>query len=123
MMLVETHPDVGSFRFGDGDVIKSDKLVVIPIRFGSQQLKLMTNVIDRDIPLLLSRESLKRASAEIDFKTDTVTVLGEKIDVSISKSGHLCIPLIHRSDKQYVKQILFSSPLQINDDKENSEIA
>ena len=119
MLLVESHPDLVNFRFGDSEVIKSNELAVISVQFGSQQIKLMTNVVECDIPLLLSRETLKRAGAEIDFKSDTVVLLGEKIDVVVSKSGHLCVPLPRRLEKQGIKQVLFSSPVQSDDDKAN----
>ena len=119
MLLVESHPDLVNFRLGDSEVIKSNELAVIPVQFGSQQIKLMTNVVECDIPLLLSRETLKRAGTEIDFKSDTVVLLGEKIDIVVSKSGHLCVPLPRRLEKQGIKQVLFSSPVQSDDDKAN----
>ena len=120
-LLIEKHADEAKFRFGDSEVILSTELVVIPVYFGSQQVRLMTNVVDRDLPLLISRESLKRAEAEIDFKNDRVNLLGEQVNVVISQSGHLCIPLIQKCVKQCVKQVLFSSPLQVNDDKANEK--
>ena len=119
MLLVESHPDLVNFRFGDSEVINSNELAVTPAQFGSQQIKLMTNVVECDIPLLLSHETLKRAGAELDFKSDTVVLLGEKIDVVVSKSGHLCVPLPPRLEKQGIKQVLFSSPVQSDDDNAN----
>ena len=61
---------------------------------GNTQVQLDTHVVESDIPLLMSRESLKRAEADIDFQRDTIKILGETIDLKISKSGHLMIPLI-----------------------------
>lgn len=107
------------FRFGDGDIITSREIVTIPVQFGSQRVKLRTNVVSCDVPLLLSRESLKRADAEIDFKRDTVSLLGELVDVKVSRTGHLCVPLTLEMQTQHVKQVLFSSPLQDNDDGAN----
>ena len=54
---------------------------------------LETHVVGADIPLLLSRESLKRAEAEIDFQHDTIRILGEKVGLRISTTGHLLLPL------------------------------
>ena len=61
-----------SFRFGDGEVFVSNTLYNIPIKIGSVQATLETHVVSCDIPLLLSRESLKRAGTEIDFSRDEV---------------------------------------------------
>ena len=120
-LLVEKHPDDSKFRFGDGDIMHSKELIVIPVQFGSQQVKLMTCVVDCDVPLLLSRESLKRAEAHIDFKLDKVVLFGEQTDVVISSTGHLCLPLLCKAPKQRVKQVLFSSPLQEDDPKANEK--
>ena len=95
--------------------------MVIPIQLGPHKLRLMTSVVETDVPLLLSRESLKRASAEIDFKQDQIRILGDVVHVVISKTGHLCIPLVSRDIKQAVKQELSSCPLQENDDKVNEK--
>ena len=120
-LLIEKYADDTSFRFGDKQVYISKEMMVIPIQLGPHKLRLMTSVVETDVPLLISRESLKRASAEIDFKQDQIRILGDVVDVVISKTGHLCVPLVSRDIKQTVKQVLFSCPLQENDDKVNEK--
>ena len=61
-----------NFRFGDGEVFSSNTMYTIPIQVGSVEATLDTHVVQSEIPLLLSRESLKRAGAEIDFKSDKI---------------------------------------------------
>ena len=95
-LKIETKSETCKFRFGDGEVFSSTKLYTIPIMIGNTQVQLDTHVVESDIPLLMSRESLKRAEADIDFERDTIKILGETIDLKISKSGHLMIPLITR---------------------------
>ena len=73
---------------------------------GSVCAKLDTHVVKSDIPLLMSRESLKRAEADIDFRQDIVHLLGQKVHLKISKSGHLLLPLIDTS------HCLLTSPIQ-----------
>ena len=118
-LLLETHADNTKFRFGDGPVFVSHKKVVIPVQFGPHKFRLVTSVVDADVPLLLSRKSLKRAGASIDFKLDRLTVQGDVIDIVESRTGHLCVPLLSRCIKQTVKQVLFSCPLQEGDDEAN----
>ena len=115
-LLIEYHPDNTKFRFGDGPLFTSKKLAIIPVQLGSQKFKLISSVVECDVPLLLSRVSLKRADATIDFKSDELWIAGDKIEVKESKSGHLCVPLITRNVKQTVKQVMFSCPLQKDDD-------
>ena len=118
-LLVEKHTDNSLFRFGDSEPVISNELFVIPIQLGSHKLKLSTCVVDSDVPLLLSRVSLKRAHAQIDFKNDKLLVFDEPVDVFISENGHLCVSLLSKEPKQIVKQVLFSCPLQVDDDQAN----
>ena len=112
---VHKESDKCRFRLGDGEIFTSSEIVTLPIQIGSQHVKLRTNVVECDVPLLLSRESLKRDNAEIDFRTDSVSLLGEKVEVKVSKSGHLCVSLEPRRGAHNVKQVLFSSPLNVAD--------
>ena len=52
-----------------------------------------TDIVDSDVPLLLSRASMKRAAMQIDFKNDTIEVFGQKTDLVVTKSGHYTIPI------------------------------
>ena len=116
-----SQPAKSHFRFGDGKLYTSDRIVTIPVQFGSQSAKLMTHVINCDIPLLMSRFSLKRANSHLDFLQDKIMLLGEEVTLKISSSGHYCIKLINSSDRYdntLVSQTLFTSP--ISSDDENS---
>ena len=101
------------FRFGDGEVFHSDRVVMLPVQFGSESAKLGVNIVTCDIPLLLSRITLKRAGCRMDFTRDRVILLGEEVPVKISSSGHYCVPLMRNSDQypRLVSQIMFSSPI------------
>ena len=81
------------FRFGDGQIYKSEKLVSVPIHLGDQKAMLETEVVYAHIPLLLSRLSLKRAGADLNFEHDEIVMFGESIPIKISKSGHYCVSL------------------------------
>ena len=48
------------------------------------QMTIDTDIVDSDVPLLLSRASMKRAAMQIDFKNDTIEVFGQKTDLVIS---------------------------------------
>ena len=52
-----------------------------------------SDVVSCDVPLLLSRESLERAKAVIDFQKGELLFLGKVIPAIITKSGHYCLPL------------------------------
>ena len=91
--LVQVSQSDTKFRFGDGVEVKSSKMVTIPALIGHQKILINTDVVSNDIPLLLSRSSMKRSGMVLDFVNDTVNVLGETIDLVCTTSGHYCIPL------------------------------
>ena len=49
------------FRFGDGRQIKSLQSATIPAIIGQHKINIKTDIIDSDIPLLLSKTAMKNA--------------------------------------------------------------
>ena len=77
--IVPNHNDV-TFRFGDGrKKIVSEGSVIIPSTTGDTVCKIKTEVVQNDIPLLLSKETLKRAIAVLDLKNDKAVLFGNEI--------------------------------------------
>ena len=61
---------------------------------GSQKFFIEANVVKNELPLLLSRQPLKRAETITDFSNDTVNVGGRDIiKLTCTSSGHYCLPL------------------------------
>ena len=91
--MVQIHEANTAFRFGDGNQVISDKKVIFPAVIGNRSVFISADVIQKDIPLLFSRESMKRAQMKLDFSKDTVNMCGEVIQLTSTKSGHYTIPL------------------------------
>ena len=85
------------FKFGDGRKISSMKRLVIPARLGDINVNIATDVIDEDIPLLLSKDSMKKANTQIDFSNDTVVMFGMQQKIFATSSGHYAIALSQRA--------------------------
>ena len=79
------------------------------------------DMIDSDIPLLLSQASMKQASMYLNFKEDTTIVFGETTDLVVIKSRHSPIPLtipcriVHNRNNENVNVTL---SVQSNQDRE-----
>ena len=72
----------------------SSKLVKFPVVIGSQKFFIEANVVKNELPLLLSRQSMKRAEMIIDVSNDMVNVGGKDvIKLTCTSSGHYCLPL------------------------------
>ena len=114
---VQIHPSNTVFKFGDGHEVVSLERHRIPAFIGNKKLFIETNVVDSEIPLLLSKAAMKKAGSKLDFCHDTVTMLGENVKLSFTESGHYCIPtpnkkqLISQNGKDQVKIVLHVSDL------------
>ncbi|XP_078090898.1 adhesion G protein-coupled receptor E3-like [Mustelus asterias] len=66
-----------SFRFGDDNTLKSLKRVVIPYNIARANHFISTDVVPSEIPLLLSRPSVRKVLMKLDMENDTATVFGK----------------------------------------------
>ena len=105
------------FKFGNNKLIKSKRRVNIPCLIGNRNVTLACDVVDCQIPLLLSKESMKKANTQIDFKSDTVQMFGSSIKLSFTSSGHYCISLNDCSDNSMIQSAL----LAFSNDKSAAE--
>ena len=83
------------FKFRDGKVVNAYERVTIPATIGSQKGVIECEIIDKNLPPLLSEDSIKKAGLTIIFVhvEDTATINEEKIDLDTTSSGHYIIPL------------------------------
>ena len=67
-----------TFRFGTGQKLPSLKRVVLPCMIAGIRVDINADIVDADIPLLLSKEAMKKANTVMDFKNYTICILGRK---------------------------------------------
>ena len=122
---IETSKSTSTFRFGDGNRVAAKNTVSLPAMIGSSEVIINADVVDSDIPLLLSRDSMKRANMNLNFETDTITAFGEKIPLITTTSGHYAIPiakpvhLANELEKGFISNITLTSAYE----KSNHDIA
>lgn len=88
---LETQTSAKAFRFGDGRLVHSTKRVTIPAVIGQTKCHIETEVVPVDIPLLLSKTSLKRAGAVLDIENDKATMFKQPVKLELTSSGHYCV--------------------------------
>jgi transposase InsO family protein len=82
-----------TYRFGDGAKVISEKNLTFPAFIGDHKCTISSDVVNIDLPLLLSKQSLKDANAIIDLTKDKATFFGKTIDLEQTSSGHYCVDL------------------------------
>ena len=91
---VKTQQSKRPFKFGDGKVVYSIKLATIPAHIADRKCNIETEVVSSDIPLLLSKSSLKKAGAVLDLKNDQAELFNKKVKLELTSSGHYCIDIV-----------------------------
>ena len=90
---IQHHVGTNIYRLGDENLVRAVQNVDLPIAMGSKHVMLNTDIVPSDIPLLLSRKSMKRAGMTIDFKNDQAVAFGEQIQLMNTKLGYYTIPI------------------------------
>ncbi|CAL9707805.1 unnamed protein product [Knipowitschia caucasica] len=82
------------FKFGDGKVVYSVKNVKIPAKIGNTKCNIETEVVPVNIPLLLSKTSLKRAGTVLDMEKDSAVMFNQPVKLDFTSSGHYCVNIV-----------------------------
>ena len=92
---IKVKPSNQSFTFGDGRKILSSRSINLPCWVGGIRGSVTTDVVDCNIPLLLSTDSMTAINLVLTFKGLEATVLQNNIPVKIKRtsSGHLALPI------------------------------
>ena len=92
--VIRTERSNKSFRFGDGKVVHSFSCATLPAKIGNTYCNIDTEIVEADIPLLLSKSSLKKAGTVLDLKNDRATMFNQPVDLEFTSSGHYCVNIL-----------------------------
>lgn len=90
---VKTEDSKAVYRFGDSAPSPSLKKVFLPITINDMNMYLPTDVVEVDVPLLLSKETLKKGKAVTDFEKETIKIYNSEQPMICTTSGHYAIPI------------------------------
>ena len=71
----------------------SNTVKIIPTNICGKDVAIKANIVDNDIPMLISRRTLKGAKASIDFENDILKMDDIPQELITTSSGHLAIAL------------------------------
>ena len=89
------------FKFNDGRVVQA--------YLGEKKVITETEVVDSELPLLLSKEAIKKAEMTIDLVNDKVKILENVVNLEFASSGHYTLPLTKE------RSLVIKDPLSIED--------
>ena len=113
-----------TFKFGNENKLNSLYKFILPCVIVDIKVSIVTDVVNADIPPLLSEDSIKRARTCLNFENDSVTMFKKKIPWRCTSSGHYHIPITKPlPDKSKFKHILFIKEISSKNKLEKIKIA
>ena len=92
-------PGEKTFKFGGGELLKSMGAYEIPVTLAGKKVTIAADVVESDIPLLLSAETMKAAKVKLNLEDDTAEILGSVVALDFTSAGHYCVPLDNASNR------------------------
>ena len=77
--MVQSQSGSRVFRFCDSKCYETTRKVTIPAMIGDTEVEIETQVVNCDLPLLLSKNSMQKAGTTIDFKRIRQLCLTKKL--------------------------------------------
>ena len=68
------------FKFGDNRKLYPTMKAIIPAQIAQTNCSIEVEIINADIPLLLSKSSLQKADSVLDLKNDKVKMFNKNVD-------------------------------------------
>ena len=101
---IPTEKSSRTFKFGDGKVVHSFSRATLPAKIGHTYCNIETEIVEADIPLLLSKSSLKRAGTVLDLKNDKCSMFNKPVNLEFTSSGHYCVNILGSNKRTDVGQ-------------------
>ena len=90
---IQTVKSDTEFKFRDGKSVSSERCVSILCRIAEKSVTVEIDMVKSEIPLLLSKNSMKKANMNINFANDKVNIFRKEFDLQFTSSGHYATPL------------------------------
>ena len=103
------------FRFGDSRPMTSLRKVYLPVTIAEKKMYLPTDVVEADIPLLLSRQTLEKGKAIINTGNKTFKIYSSEQPMICTSSGHYAIPIVPHKEEINTNIIMQVSKTKEND--------
>jgi transposase InsO family protein len=85
------------FKFGNNGHLRSVGSYILPAVLAGKNVTIQTDVVESDIPLLLSKIAMKKLKMKIDLDKDKCEIFGQEVELMTTSSGHYCLNLLNKS--------------------------
>ena len=82
-----------TFTFGDGRTVQTLKRLTIPCYINGKRSTIDTDVVECNIPMLLSKKAMKKGEMILNFANDSLKIADQVVPLSSTVSGHYLLPI------------------------------
>ena len=93
----------------------------VPCSIGGKNIVLELDVVDCNIPCLISKEAMKRGKVNINVERDEITIFGQKIKLKTTNSGHYILPIGDIEIDSEMKELQVFMSEELGKDKDFTE--
>ena len=90
---IKHYPGGTNFKFGEETKIRSIEKLEIPCNIAGKKTTILVDVIDSDIPLLLSKPDMQYLGFRLNMENNTLEVDGRVTELDTTSSGHYYLPV------------------------------
>ena len=98
--IVGPYESKKTFQFGNQGILPTKKAYTIPIVVAGKQHQIEVDIIDSDIPLLMSKSHMKQLGITLNMANDTASINGKPIRVDTTSAGHFILNLFGDNERQ-----------------------
>ena len=109
-------PSGKTFMFGNEGKMTAGESYNIPIKIAGKIKMIHVDIIESDIPLLLSKGEMKTLGMTLDMKNDAAYANGKPLKVSTTSAGHFIIDLIDQDEASVMEEICVIDLLKVDRD-------
>ena len=114
---VNISPSNKMFKFGDGNKVESAHKAVIPAKIADTSCNIETEIVNVDLPLLLSKTSLKRAGTILNLQNDKAEMFQKPVQLNFTSSGHYCIDISGKIESNPCEVLVFNENISPDERK------
>ena len=85
---IKYYPSGTNYKFGGETKIRSTEKLGIPCNIAGKKTTILVDVVDSDIPLLLSKPNMQHLGFRLNMENKTFEVYGRVIELDTTSSGH-----------------------------------
>ena len=105
------------FKFGGGQKRKSVGTFYIPCSLNNKNIVLVMDAVEQDdLPLLLSKESMKKAGVTVDYVNDTAMFFDQNVKLKENEAGHYVIQLADYNHSDEECSVMWTSKGKSDDE-------